>query len=222
MTMETQAIHLHTADGVRLAADVVAVPDARAAAVLCHPHPLYGGDRHHPLITGLAAHLASAGIASVRFDFRGGGSSEGTHGGGVDERLDVEAALDAAPGLTSGPLWLIGYSFGAAVALATAAPQIAGWVAIAPPLAMMPPGLSSATDPRPKALVVPRHDQFSPPDAVAVATVDWTATTLTVVESADHFLNGHLARVIDLAAAPLLGTASLTTRLQPGAPSHPA
>jgi alpha/beta superfamily hydrolase len=209
VAIETHSLLLHTADGLRLDADLTTQPAPRAAAVLCHPHPLYGGDRHHPLLTGVAQRLAQHRVASIRFDFRGAGDSEGTHGGGVDERLDVAAAVDAVALITDGPVWVIGYSFGAAVALSVVQTRVDGWVAVAPPLAMMASAMTNgaplaAADHRPKHLVVPRHDQYSPPEAVEPMVAEWANTSLVVVESADHFLAGHLARFVELAVAPLV------------------
>jgi alpha/beta superfamily hydrolase len=204
VAIETHPLDLHTADGLRLDADLTTAPSPRGGVVLCHPHPLYGGDRHHPLLSGVAAHLADHGVASIRFDFRGAGDSEGTHAGGVDERLDVAAAVDAVALLTDGPVWVIGYSFGAAVALSVTQSRLDGWVAVAPPLAMMNGAPLAADDHRPKHLVVPRHDQYSPPAAIEPVVADWANTSLVVVESADHFLAGHLARFVELAAAPVV------------------
>jgi alpha/beta superfamily hydrolase len=211
VAIETHPLDLHTLDGVRLAADLTVPstpPGPRGAAVLCHPHPLYGGDRHHPLLTRLADRLAAAGVAAIRFDFRGGGASDGTHSRGIDERLDVVAAIDAAADVTDGPIWVMGYSFGAAVSLGVADPRTAGWVAVAPPLAMLPGTPLAATDDRLVHLLVPRHDQYSPPDAVAPIAATWAATELVVIESADHFLTGHLDRVVELAAAPIVASLS--------------
>ena len=86
-------VTLETTDGLALVADL-ALPDRDpwAGVVLAHPHPLYGGDRHSPVVAAAFAALADAGVAVLRFDFRGVGRSGGTHGGGIDERLDVAAA----------------------------------------------------------------------------------------------------------------------------------
>jgi alpha/beta superfamily hydrolase len=101
-------------------------------------------------------------------------------------------------------VWVIGYSFGAAVALSVTQSRLDGWVAVAPPLAMMNGAPLAADDHRPKHLVVPRHDQYSPPAAIEPVVADWANTSLVVVESADHFLAGHLARFVELAAAPVV------------------
>ncbi len=197
MGHRTDPIHLLTSDGLRLDGDVTSPDDTPwAAAVVCHPHPLYGGDRHSPVVEAVVRGLAAAGIAALRFDFRGVGSSEGTHGRGVDEVHDVIAALDLLADRFRGvPLWLVGYSFGSVVALSVDDARAAGWIAIAPPLAAMGGRPAAADDPRPSHLIIAGHDQFSPPDATAPLTDGWVATAMEVLPTADHFLAGHLTDV---------------------------
>ena len=187
---------LTTSDGHHLAADLALPdgPDIVGAAVLCHPHPQYGGSRFNTVVTALFDALPAAGYAALRFDFRS------KFGGGVGERLDVIAALDhldTVDVLTTIPRFVVGYSFGAAVALTTSDARITGLVAIAPPLAMMPaddPGL-------PTLVLTPRHDQFSPPETTEPVVTGWSDVEFDVIESADHFLAGHTAvltrRVVD-------------------------
>lgn len=205
MAVETHEISLHTADGLRLSADLAAPVGATApvAVAICHPHPRFGGDRHNSVVDGLFRGLADRGAAVIRFDFRGVGSSEGEHGDGIDERLDAAAAVETLAMATDAPIWLAGYSFGAAVALDVTVARVEGWLAIAPPLAMMPTGRLAAGDHRPKHLLIAGHDQFSGPDATAVAVEGWQTTDSTVVATADHFFAGHLGRVVDWAAITL-------------------
>lgn len=182
---------LTTSDGHHLTADL-ALPDDGTdlvgAVVLCHPHPQYGGDRFNTVVTALFDTLPTAGYAALRFDFRREFS------GGVDERRDVVAALDhldTIETLTSIPRFVVGYSFGAAVALTTSDARISGIAAIAPPLAMMPvadPGVSTL-------VLTPRHDQFSPPETTEPIVAEWADVEFDVIESADHFLAGHTTTV---------------------------
>jgi uncharacterized protein len=185
-------VTLLTTDGVRLQGVVEAPVVARAAAVVAHPHPRYGGDQHNPVVLTLARALRALGCATLRFGFRGTGGSEGSHGGGAAERADVGAALDELASRYPGmPLLLAGYSFGADVVLSVGHPDLAGWLVVAPPLAVFPPGeLVAASDPRPVVVLVPEHDQFDPPREAAARTAGWVATELHTVAMADHFLAG--------------------------------
>jgi len=183
----TRTISLTAADGTVLAADLAVPAAPRAAAVLCHPHPAYGGDRHNIVVDALFRALPAAGIAALRFDFRGAGGGE---------QDDVLAALDRLAGDVAGvPLWLVGYSFGADVALGVDDPRLAGWVAVAPPLRFGSPPVPAAGDPRPALVLVPEHDAYAPPDRIGPATDAWPAVTVEVVPMADHFLVGAAADV---------------------------
>ena len=203
MSVEAERLVLETVDGVILDGEA-AVPRAPwAAAVVCHPHPLYGGNMRNNVVDALVRALSAAGVATVRFDFRGVGRSGGEHGDGETERLDVVAAIDAvAPLAGDGPLLLAGYSFGAAVALSVADPRLDGWYAVAPPLAVAGRNaLIAGTDHRPKVIEAPEHDQYTPPAVMQEAIAGWTATTVEVVAMADHFLAGATAVVAERAVA---------------------
>jgi alpha/beta superfamily hydrolase len=196
--VRTQPVALETLDGVHLAGDLAEADDARAVVVLAHPHPQYGGTRHVPVIDHLFRALPGHGLAAIRFDFRGAGESGGEHDAGVNERLDVLAALEFAELVVPAvAIVLLGYSFGAGVVLDVIDPRVAGWVAVAP---QARPAMLAGSDHRPKLLAVPSHDQFCPPDAARTATEQWRSTELAEIPSADHFLAGALSRVAELAA----------------------
>ncbi len=176
-----------TSDGHRLAADL-ALPAGEVAAgvVVCHPHPLYGGNRFNPVVDAVFRALPESGFAAIRFDFR----AEHDHGRG--ERLDLIAALDTLSdelGETV-PLFVVGYSFGAMVTLTTVDERIKARVVIAAPIVepLVAPG-------SPVLALVPRHDQYAPPERVAAATVDWPDVEIEPIEAADHFLAGHTGAV---------------------------
>ncbi len=93
-------------------------PDARRAAVVCHPHPQAGGTMNNNVVYRVAKALEERGTAVLRFNFRGVGRSTGSYGEGIAEAEDVRAALDfMAARHPTLPLWLAGFSFGARVAL---------------------------------------------------------------------------------------------------------
>jgi uncharacterized protein len=90
----------------------------RFAAVVCHPHPLFGGTLHNKVVYQAAKALDAHKGAVLRFNFRGTGLSEGKHDRGIGERDDVRAALDFLASEFSGqPLLLAGFSFGCWVGL---------------------------------------------------------------------------------------------------------
>src|SRR5207249_1720638 len=118
------------------------LPDGPApvpGVVVAHPHPLRGGSMSSNVVMAICEGLEAAGIAALRFDFRGVGGSEGTHGDGVAELDDVRGALDflaAQPGIDPERIGLAGYSFGARVSLSVVAdvPRIRALLCVAPPL----------------------------------------------------------------------------------------
>jgi hypothetical protein len=103
-------------------------------AVVCHPHPLHGGALENKVTHMLARSFVALGFSALRFNFRGVGESEGSFDEGNGELADVLAAVtwmrDARPEL---PLWLAGFSFGAAMAVRAAVEcEPAGLVSVAP------------------------------------------------------------------------------------------
>jgi alpha/beta superfamily hydrolase len=189
---------LKTADGLGLEAELNAPDDAWAGAVLAHPHPQFGGTMRSIVIGTLFAALPQAGVAALRFNFRGVERSEGTHDYGRAERHDIVAALDALHPIVEGlPLVLAGWSFGADTSLAVADDRAAGWFCAAPPLRHAD-DLAAADDPRPKLLAIPAHDQYMPPDEAARVTGSWTNTRLETVAGADHYFVGRTDRLAPL------------------------
>ncbi len=202
-------ITLTTDDGLALQAEISTVREPRAAAVLCHPHPLHGGNMHASVIGQLFNALPRIGVTCLRFNFRGVSGSEGTHGDGVEEKRDVLAALEhlASAVPTQSP-WLIGWSFGADVSLAVDHERLAGWVAIAPPLRIVDPdAMVAGTDERSVHLLVPEHDQFNPPARAIETTEDWMNSQLRAVAGADHFLSTALGEINDAVGNILLAEA---------------
>lgn len=172
--MPTENVLFDTSDGLRLEGRLSAPEDARGAAVLCHPHPLYGGSMSSAIIPALQRSLDAKGWASVRFNFRGVGRSEGTFGRGTAEVKDVAAALDLirqrVPAGADGRLAVAGWSFGALVGLAaaTADEGVDSFVAIAPPVTV-------------------RHNTALPVLPPAERLSGWRARVLMVCGTEDEF-----------------------------------
>jgi alpha/beta superfamily hydrolase len=178
----------------RLATPAVADGGPRWGAVVCHPHPQYGGTMDSSVVVAVVRALAQAGVATLRFDFGGVGDSEGRYDGGVAEVDDVRVALaalaDAVPG--DARLAVVGYSFGALVGTRAAIgdARVARVVAIGPPTTMV--AWDFAAQLRvPLTIVVGDHDEYSPPDARrALEATAGGGATAVVLAGADHFLAG--------------------------------
>ncbi len=189
---------------------LLANPGANApAAVVCHPHPLYGGSMYNNVVDAILAAMWQAGYATLRFNFRGVGASEGEHDGGpgeVDDAVATMTYLLAQPGVRKAGAVMAGYSFGAMVAVSAGyeRAEIARIVAVALPLAMadarIPDGAS-----KPVLLVSGDRDSYSPVAGLqALKSKIGDSARLEIVAGADHFFGGReaeLGRVIGAALA---------------------
>jgi hypothetical protein len=187
---------------------LLANPDGNApAAVVCHPHPMYGGSMYNNVVDAILAALWQAGYATLRFNFRGVGHSEGEHDGGpgeVDDAVAAIAYLLAQPGVRKDGAVMAGYSFGAMVAVNAGyeRAEIARIVAVALPLAMadarIPDGAS-----KPVLLVSGDSDSYSPVAGLqALKARIGGSARLEIVAGADHFFGGReaeLSRAIGVA-----------------------
>lgn len=173
-------------------------PDEAAHApglVLCHPHPLYGGDMENNVVRALAEAFAAAGFAVLRFNFRGVGRSTGHYGEGIGEQEDAKAALAwlaAQPGMDADRLFLAGYSFGARVTLAVASadPRVRGFVVVAPPVlgGEWPPLESSHG---PKIFLCGNRDPYAPPEILMGLVKSLPEPKrLAIFPDTDHFFVG--------------------------------
>ncbi len=194
---DVERLAIHTSDGLGLRAELSGTGPGhqgvpRALAVVCHPHPLHGGNMHNHVVRGLFASLPAVGVPTIRFNFRGTSGSEGRHGGGVDERLDVIAAIETIIDRYSDrvpPVILVGYSFGAVVSLAVDHPALAGWLAVAPPLTMVDGEQPvAARDPRPTVIVAGTEDEFATATEIERLTATWAATSVIPLPGEHHLL----------------------------------
>lgn len=169
------------------------------AVAVCHPHPLYGGDMRNSVVVGLSEATARRGIAVLRFNFRGVGRSEGAFAGGVGERADAAAALARLrqlPEVDGDRVGIVGYSFGAAVALLTT-DDVRAVVAVSTPT--IATGLSEIDVRCPVLLVVGDRDEVAPPSRLAgLSRALGPQAELVVVPGADHFWLGAQDRLAEI------------------------
>ena len=107
-----------------------------ATAVLCHPHPRHGGTMRNKVVTIMERALRELGLATVRFNFRGVGESEGEFDDGDGETEDLKAVVDWVRATRPDTdLWLAGFSFGAYISLRAAQDlPVRQLISIAPPV----------------------------------------------------------------------------------------
>ena len=169
-------------------------PSPTAAVVVCHPHPQHGGTMHNKVAHTLARSFVGLDFAALRFNFRGTESSAGSYDEGQGELDDALAALEwmrqQYPGL---PLWLAGFSFGAAIAVrAAVAVSVDGLISVAPAVYRFAAGLEG--QPQCPWLVV----QGDADELVAVdETIEWgnglePGPELLVLPDVEHFFHGNL------------------------------
>ena len=176
---------------------LVEVPDGfdgRAIAVVCHPHPLFGGTMRNKVVHMTARALQEGGLATLRFNFRGVGASAGTFDDGRGETDDALAACDYALGRWPGAA---GFSFGSFVAFKVASlrPAVRLYT-IAPPVRRF--DFDQHPVPSvPWTVIQGDRDELVEHDAVvAWAGAARPAPTLVTIPGAEHFFHGRLGELM--------------------------
>jgi alpha/beta superfamily hydrolase len=171
-----------------------------SAVVVCHPHPQHGGTMHNKVAHTLARTFLRMGFAVLRFNFRGTEQSEGQFDDGVGELDDALTALNwLRKQHPKVPLWLAGFSFGAAIAVRAATlVEVAGLVSVAPAVTRVAGGLDGQPA-CPWLVVQGDEDELVDVDD----TIDWLNSLqpgpeLQVFDGVEHFFHG---RLIDLREA---------------------
>lgn len=176
--------------------------DHALTAVVCHPHPLYGGNLHNKVAHRTASTLHALGAAVLRFNFRGAGKSAGRHDRGHGELEDARAALaflrDRYPRARR---WLAGFSFGSWIAarLAAAEPDVERLILVAPPVGTMAFDVLARLE-TPKLVIQGTADVTCPPGRLHVQYPGWAEPkTLVEIPGATHFFDrqlGDLSRAL--------------------------
>ena len=172
---------------------LLVLKESRMGAVLCHPHPLYGGSMHDTLLGSLHTAIAGQNCTTLRFNFRGVGSSDGDHDKGYGEVSDLVAAVDYLHSKGSGEIILAGYSFGAAMCLkAESIVKPVAMVLVAPPVQM----LEEFVEPRAPCLVLlGKEDQIVPVEPTSRC---FTNYQVELIDDADHFFYGAHSKIESL------------------------
>jgi alpha/beta superfamily hydrolase len=189
-------------EGGALEGIFVAGPDpACGGAVVAAPHPLHGGSMDSPVVNELAHACTRAGLASLRFNWRGVGASTGAvTGDAAAAQADFQAALTHLGETVPGALVGCGYSFGACVALGAARrePRVRRLLLVAPPPPLLDPGALRAFEGR-ILVLVGSLDSFAPTEALGALLAEVPASRLEVIPEADHFFGRGLAEIARVA-----------------------
>lgn len=166
-------------------------------AVVCHPHPQHGGTMHNKVVHTLARAFVRSGFETLRFNFRGTENSEGRFDKGLGELEDALAAIEFMRARHGAfPLWLAGFSFGAAIAVKAAiATHVDGLVSVAPAISRFATDLRSQPA-CPWLIIQGDADELVDVDE----TVAWVDTLepgpeLLVVTGGEHFFHGRLTEL---------------------------
>ena len=170
----------------------------RLLALVCHPHPLYGGTMHNKVTFRAAKAAANSGVPALRFNFRGVGQSQGKFADGLGEREDARAALrylgERFPNL---PVSMMGFSFGSVVALAVGSAQreVNSLAGIGVPAGSADFEFLQQIR-KPKLIVQGTQDSFGPRAKVEALFASLEEPkSLHFVEDVDHFFTGKLAEL---------------------------
>jgi alpha/beta superfamily hydrolase len=178
--------------------------DATHAAVVCHPHPLFGGTLHNKVVFHTMKALNSFGFPVLRFNFRGAGLSQGEHDDGNGEVEDVRVGLDWLDAEFHLPLIFAGFSFGAAVGLRAACPdqRVKAVIGVGIPAGPVAAGTEAPRNytldflgdcAKPKLFVSGARDQFGPRAKLETLVASLPEPKkLVLIEGADHFFEGRL------------------------------
>jgi alpha/beta superfamily hydrolase len=177
---------------------------ATHAALVCHPHPLYGGTLHNKVVFHAMKALNHFGYPVLRFNFRGAGLSQGEHDHGDGELEDIGTALDWLDREFHLPLIFAGFSFGAAVGLRVACPdaRVRALMGLGLPVDAIGDRVYNFEFLRdcvkPKLFVSGDRDQFGPRTKLERLVNDLPEPKkLVIVEGADHFFEGRLRELRD-------------------------
>ena len=175
--------------------------------VITHPHPLYGGSMHNNVVESLVHAYQQAGYATLRFNFRGVGSSQGKYDDGQGEQEDVKAALHYLAEQGKNVVDLAGYSFGAWVS-ALARPDgdiIRQMIMVSPPVAFLDFGPPQSI-PQLRLVVAGSRDEIAPPELIKTILPNWNSSArLEIIEGADHFYGAYTEKLESILTGYLAG-----------------
>lgn len=188
---------------------VLHIPEGQGpfpGVVVCHPHPLYGGNMHNNVVRAVCRGLEQKAIVCLRFNFRGVRRSQGSFAQGIGEREDALAAvsyLESRPEIDKSRIGLAGYSFGARVAMAAAPedPRVTAVAFIAPPTSSLGASLLNAYK-NPKLFLSGDLDSFVAHEELSSFARSLPQPSICrIFSGADHFFVGREEELVESIAS---------------------
>jgi uncharacterized protein len=171
------------------------------AVIICHPHPLYGGNMDNYVVMAIAQSFAEKGWTTLRFNFRGAGNSTGDFDNGNKETEDVRAVLDWLYKAGFKQICLAGYSFGAWVNAklvssdAQIADKITDHIMVSPPVGFIKFD-NIFQMPSTGLIITGRQDDIAPPGLISKHIQRWgISPQYEIIENCDHFYSGGLGKL---------------------------
>lgn len=166
--------------------------------VITHPHPLYGGTMDNPVVETIKSAYRQNGYATLRFNFRGVGGSQGNFDNGLGEQDDVRAAIDYVENMDVSAIDLAGYSFGAWVntgVVTDSRTSIMSMMMISPPVGFIEFETVTAMNCL-KLVVTGSRDDIAPVNQIRDRMPAWNPEAqFEIIDGCDHFYAGHLDKL---------------------------
>jgi alpha/beta superfamily hydrolase len=170
----------------------------KKGVVITHPHPLYGGTMHNPVVETVQSTYQEHGYATLRFNFRGVGDSQGHYDNGAGEQDDVRAAVAFVRNKAIPAIDLAGYSFGSWVNVGVAADKrtaIESMIMVSPPVGFIEFENANALSCL-KLVVTGSRDDIAPLNQIRDLLPAWNPDTqFEVIDGCDHFYSGYLEKL---------------------------
>jgi alpha/beta superfamily hydrolase len=167
-------------------------------AVITHPHSLYGGTMHNPVVEVIQSAYRQNSFATLRFNLRGVGGSQGNFDNGIGEQNDVRAAIAAVRQRGVGAVALAGYSFGAWVNARLIAKNpgvIASLLMVSPPVGLLEFENVSPIDCL-KLVITGSRDEIAPAEQIRELLPSWNPDArFEIIDGCDHFYISHLDKL---------------------------
>jgi hypothetical protein len=173
--------------------------------VICHPHPLYGGDMDNGVVVTLQKAFYDGGFTTMRFNFRGVGASSGSYGGGQGEVEDLIAVCEFMKARGIKHIYGAGYSFGSWILLKSLPREsFNGLVLVAPPVNLLDFEDLKIPGSIPSLILVGSRDEFCSQDQLQTwlqkttqSDSDHFPVSVSIIEGENHFFWNSLSKVFN-------------------------